>query len=331
MWGKESKVWSRFENRLLYTIERLGAGVLDPRYPEVREYLIQLYEKALLEWDLDGFKLDFVDAFRAEPRFPQNPAAPASVAVRPITAGEDGRDEQSIDKAVDRLLTDVMARLKALKPDILIEFRQSYVGPLMRKYGNMFRAGDCPYEFITNRVRTLDIRLLCGETAAHADMLMWHPDEPAEVVALQLINVLFSVPQISVLLDKIPAAHLEVVRYWLTFWRQQRDVLLDGTLMPSHPEVLYPTVSAATKQKHLIVSYLDNVLPIPASLPPELIIINGTLGQRLVLDVTEDSGPRQLHIYDCRGNSVEQRELTLSAGLHALTVPPAGLVTLHTH
>lgn len=325
--GQHSKAWPRFSNRMLHTIDRLGAGVLDPRYPEVREYLIQLYEKALLEWDLDGFKLDFVDAFRAEPRFPQRSAAPAPTTVPP--AVEDGRDEQSIDKAVDRLLTDVMARLRALKPDILIEFRQSYVGPLMRKYGNMFRAGDCPYEFITNRVRTLDIRLMCGETAAHADMLMWHPDEPVEVVALQLINVLFSVPQISVLLDKLPAAHLEVVRYWLAFWRQQRDVLLDGTLMPLHPEVLYPMVSAATKQKHLIVSYQNNVIAIPATLPEELIIINGTLEQRLVLEVAEESGSRQLHIRDCRGQSVQQGELTLSPGLHALTVPPAGIVTLH--
>ncbi|GLV54783.1 hypothetical protein KDH_16300 [Dictyobacter sp. S3.2.2.5] len=324
--GQHSKAWSRFNNRMLHTIERLGAGVLDPRYPEVREYLIQLYEKALVEWDLDGFKLDFVDAFRAEPRFPQPPLASTSPATP-----EEGRDEQSIDKAVDRLLTDVMVRLRAIKPDILIEFRQSYVGPLMRKYGNMFRAGDCPYEFITNRVRTLDIRLLCGQTAAHADMLMWHPNEPAEVVAQQLINVLFSVPQISVLLDKLPAMHLEVVRYWLAFWRQHRDILMDGTLMPAHPEVLYPMVSAATEDKHLIVSYQDNVITLPDSMPEELIVINGSQEQRLVLEVTADSGSRQLHIRDCRGQSIQQAELALSSGLHVLNVPASGTVTLNKH
>ncbi|GCE08783.1 glycoside hydrolase family 36 protein [Dictyobacter aurantiacus] len=324
--GQYSKAWSRFNDRMLYTIERLGAGVLDPRYPEVREYLIQLYEKALVEWDLDGFKLDFVDAFRAEPRFPQPPLSSTSQ----VSTAEE-RDEQSIDRAVDRLLTDIMVRLRAIKPDILIEFRQSYVGPLMRKYGNMFRAGDCPYEFITNRVRTLDIRLLCGQTAAHADMLMWHPDEPAEIVAQQLINVLFSVPQISVLLDKLPATHLEVVRYWLAFWRQHRDVLLDGTLMPAHPEVLYPMVSATNEDKYLIVSYQDNIITLPDSIPEELIVINGSLEQRLVLEVTADSGSRQMHIRDCRGQSIQQAELTLNPGLHMLNVPASGTVTLQKH
>ena len=37
-----------------------------------------------------------------------------------------------------------MTRLTKIKTDVLIEFRQSYIGPLMRKYGNLFRAGDCP-------------------------------------------------------------------------------------------------------------------------------------------------------------------------------------------
>jgi alpha-galactosidase len=61
--GKYSKAWSRFSDRLLGTIERLGAGILDPRFPEVREYIIDIYENALRNWDLDGFKLDFVDSF----------------------------------------------------------------------------------------------------------------------------------------------------------------------------------------------------------------------------------------------------------------------------
>ena len=174
--GIHSQAWERFKGRLLYTMPGLmSTGVVDPRYPEVREYLIQLYEQAVRDWDLDGFKLDFVDSF--------HPSDNEPATLQP------GQDEFSVNKAVDRLLTDITTRLHALKPDILIEFRQSYVGPLMRKYGNMFRAADCPYEFVTNRVRTLDIRLLCGFTAAHSDMLMWHKNETPEVVALQFINI----------------------------------------------------------------------------------------------------------------------------------------------
>jgi len=46
--GIHSKAYVWFADKLLTTIESLGAGVLDPRYPEVREYLITTYEQALL-------------------------------------------------------------------------------------------------------------------------------------------------------------------------------------------------------------------------------------------------------------------------------------------
>jgi hypothetical protein len=74
----------------------------------------------------------------------------------------------------------------------------------MRKYGNMFRAGDCPNDCASNRLRTLEIRLLCGNTAAHMDMLVWHHDDPVDRAALQILHALFAVPQISVMLDRLP-------------------------------------------------------------------------------------------------------------------------------
>ncbi|HAT11225.1 MAG TPA: alpha-galactosidase, partial [Planctomycetes bacterium] len=182
--GRQSQAYGRFRGRYLFEDERMQAAVLDPRFPEVRAYLVGLYEQALRDWDLDGFKLDFVDTFY---RSAETPAEAVG-----------GRDLADVDEAVVLLLRTVVERLRAIKPDILIEFRQSYVGPVMRSLGNLFRAGDCPADALGNRQRVLDIRTLCRSTAAHADMLMWHHDEPVESAALQLLNVLFAVPQISV-------------------------------------------------------------------------------------------------------------------------------------
>ncbi|TXK85041.1 glycoside hydrolase family 36 protein [Paenibacillus sp. N3.4] len=246
--GKMSKAWHRFSDKMLYTIESRGWGVVDPRFPEVREYLISLYETAIRDWNLDGFKLDFVDSFYLDGDQQQE------------GEGNSGRDYVSVPEAVDRLMTDIVHRLRKLKPDVMIEFRQSYVGPRMRKYGNMFRAADCPNDAIENRVRTIDIRLLCGDTAAHADMLMWHPEEPPESAALQIINVLFAVPQISVLLDRLPTQHLGMVTFWLAFWSEHRDVLLDGYLEPHHPELLYPLIVASDAQKLIAAVYQRTVV-----------------------------------------------------------------------
>ncbi|OKP94971.1 glycoside hydrolase family 36 protein [Paenibacillus sp. P46E] len=311
--GKHSQAWARFRDKLLYVSDELGAGVADPRYPEVREYLTAIYEQAVLEWDLDGFKLDFVDSFYAK---------------GDIDLPADGQDTGSVPEAVDKLLSGIISRLRQLKPDILIEFRQNYIGPLMRKYGNMFRAGDCPNDALQNRIKTIDIRLICGSTAAHSDMLMWNPQESSAAAALQFINVLFSVPQISVRLDRLPEEHTAMLTFWLSFWREHRDVLLDGRLEPQHPELLYPLVTARTTRKWVIAAYHDTVIPITGNMPELVIIVNGTLLSRLVLELDCDTGPLDISVRDCQGTVTSEYQLNWNNGVHMLDVPAAGVITL---
>ncbi|MEJ7813868.1 MAG: glycoside hydrolase family 36 protein [Rubrobacter sp.] len=308
--GHRSRAWERFSGMLLEEIERLGAGVLDPRFPEVREFLIETYESALREWDLDGFKLDFVDSFGTSQE----------------TGG--GRDHDGVPEAVDSLLEDTIVRLRRIKPEVMVEFRQSYVGPLMRKYGNMFRAMDCPNDAVENRMHTLDIRLLGGDTATHSDMLMWHTEDPVHSAALQLVNVLFSVPQISVLLDRIPPEHVEMLRFWLGFWREHRDVFLDGALEPLHPEANYPIVLARTESKLAAAAYGNTVVPLEGAIPSTLLIVNGTLEEGVVLYLADDAGTRGIEVRDCMGRVTRTDSIALETGLHQIDIPPAGVAVL---
>jgi alpha-galactosidase len=308
--GLHSRAWHRFSGMLLEEIERLGAGVLDPRFPEVREFLIETYESALREWNLDGFKLDFVDSFGTSRE----------------TGG--GRDYDGVPEAVDRLLEDTIVRLRRIKPDVMVEFRQSYVGPLMRKYGNMFRAMDCPNDAVENRMHILDIRLLCGDTATHSDMLMWHAEDPAHSAALQLVNVLFSVPQISVLLDRIPLEHVQMLRFWMGFWREHRDVFLDGALEPLHPEAIYPVVLARTESKLAAAAYGNAVVSLEGEIPATLLVVNGTLEEGVVLYLADDAGTRGLEVRDCRGRVTRTDSIGLETGLHEIDIPPAGVAVL---
>ena len=153
----------------------------------------------------------------------------------------EGMDYVKMEDAILRLMTDVMQALRAIKPDILIEFRQSYIGPAMRTFGNMFRVADCPYDPLTNRVGVVDLRLMSGDTAVHSDMLMWHADEPVEVAARQLLNVLFGVPQISVRLDKVSEEHRRMLAFWTAFFAEHR-ALLAAPMEVESPELLYPLV-----------------------------------------------------------------------------------------
>ncbi len=312
--GIHSDAFKRFEGKYLFHSERMKASVLDPRFPEVREYLIMLYENALTEWNLDGFKLDFVDSFQPTPQSVQ-------------LTGE-GRDYASVHAAADRLLADVISRLRAIKPQIMIEFRQNYIGPLMRKYGNLFRAGDCPNDAMTNRVRTLDLRLLAGNTAVHADMMMWNADEPPECAALQILNVLFSVPQVSVLLDKITPDQQRMVGFWLSFWREHRDVLLDGEFRPAHPESLFPYAVATSALKQVVVIYDDAVAEVDNDVQRKLFVVNATRGDRVVVRLRQSITMLNNVIKNCCGDTLTTEKRTLPAGIHELNIPAAGLAII---
>jgi alpha-galactosidase len=314
--GEHTTAWTRFQGKFLKYMETFEAWVLDPRFPEVREYLIKLYEDAARNWNLDGFKLDFVDRF--------SPLPDENIA--DLTAS--GRDYISVPAAVDHLLSDVISRLRTITPDIMVEFRQPYVGPAMRKYGNMFRAADCPADTLTNRIRTLDARLLSGSTVVHSDMLMWHAAEPVENAALQIVNVLFSVPQISVKLADLTPQHREMLQFWLSFWLDHRNLLLNGDLKPLHPEQLYPLVIAENADARLVAVYGSNPARPGMKNPPHLILVNGTLNARLILELDDDLGERKVEIRDCRGIIVSRETRPFAAGLHFLPVPPCGVAFL---
>lgn len=318
--GTKSRAFTKLRDRLLYVHEGLSAGVLDPRYPEVREHVIATYERAMRAYDLDGLKLDFVDRFKL-PKGGESAARP-------------GRDFESPEEAVDALLGEVVTRLRKIRPDVLVEFRQTYVGPLMRKYGNMFRAADCPADHVRNRVSTVDVRLLAGDTAVHADMLMWHAEEPVESAALQLLAVLFSVPQISVRLDRLPADHVAMLRFWLSFWRARRHVLLDGALRAEGPEHNYPLVRARDGRDEVCVAYAPVVVEIDRELDVgagsgEIAIVNATRRPGVVVDTPRASGgPVRVRVHDAVGRVVSDGDVRFSRGVARLDVPAAGVALI---
>lgn len=164
--GVNSRNHQRFKG--MYLTDDRTTDVLDPRFPEVREFLSSIYENALRDWKLDGLKLDFIDRFKFTG---EDPAVAQNYA---------GRDIKSLPAAVDTLMNGISRRLRAINPDVLIEFRQAYIGPAIRQYGNMLRANDCPCDAEGNRRRVAALRMTSGNTAVHSDMLEWNVSDAPE-------------------------------------------------------------------------------------------------------------------------------------------------------
>jgi alpha-galactosidase len=312
--GKNAQITARLKDKTLRFEDRLGAYVLDPRFPEVRAYLIDVYRRAIRDWGIDGFKLDFIERFAADEKT--------------VLEATGGRDRASVNEATDRLLTDVMRELRQVKPDVMIEFRQPYIGPLIRKYGNMFRASDCPNSYLLNRVRTMDLRLLAGNTAVHADMIMWHPGEPVESAAFQLVNVLFSVPQVSVRLGEIPREHAEMIKFYLGYWNANRNVLLDGKLAPLQPALNYPVVAASDGRKQIVALYGDQVAELDLKARDAIDIINGKESTRVVVALAQPLGAYRYVVRDCQGRVQKKGQAALRKGAVEFEVPVSGMISL---
>ena len=310
--GTKSRAYQLFKGKFL-TENHRWAPVFDPRFKEVREYLVGLYVKAVKEWGLDGFKLDFIDDFKAYPD--------TSFEFHPE------RDFNSINSAVDALLTKVIVEVKKVNPNVFIEFRQKYTGPAMRKYGNMMRAFDCPGDATMNRVRIADLKMLSGNTAVHSDMVTWNLEEKVEYAAFQYINTMFGVPQISVMLNDLPESHLNMIRFYTNYWLENSDVLLEGEFFPTSPIANYP-IKRASKNGQVIFGLFENQIIELSKAYDDIHVINAKSTEQVVVLTDGNIGSYEIRSFDCEGNVIYFKSLVLKKGANLIEVPVSGIIKM---
>ena len=253
-------------------------------------------------------KLDFIDSFVLPEK---DPAAAQNFA---------GRDYRSLPEAVNRLMKDVVARLRKINPEVLIEFRQAYMGTAIRQYGNMMRAADCPADPCANRKRIADLRLTSGKTAVHSDMLVWSRDETPECAALPILNALFSTIQYSMILAKVPERHREVIRSWLGFSQRHRDTLLKGEFRPHHPENGYTWIEAEGAAELIVAAYSADTCMTVANAAKPVFLVNATGTGAIAVDLP--AKPASVELFDVFGRP--SGTIAGTVGLQRLAVPASG-------
>lgn len=302
--GVYCEKYEEFKNMLLdKTGDEKTFFALDPRYKKVRDYLVSVYEKAVKEWGLDGLKLDFIDSFYLKGKSLES---------------DPQRDYSGLEDALHVLMSEVKARLTAINPEILIEFRQSYVGPSIRKYGNMLRVGDCPCDILKNRFNIVNLRYTSGKTAVHSDMIMWNTEDAVENAALQFTSILYSVPQISMLIDTLPQDHYKMLKFYLSFWKEWKNVLLDGKLTATNPECEYSLVCSRLDDTEIYTAYSDTVIPVTEK---RTIAVNATASNSLII---KNAINKNYRVLNCMGEEIAKG--VLSDVLQEIEVPTAGII-----
>ena len=311
MVGRKSAAYGRFKGR--YLREDGDAAILDPRFPEVRAFLAELYERAAREWNLDGFKLDFINSFSLLGK--EDPA------VRECYAGRDIRE---IPAAVEAVVAEAVERIRAVRPDALIEFRQTYMGPGVRKYGNMFRVADCCGIAVANRAGIASLRLTSGGNAVHSDMLAWHPSETPEQAARQVLSSLFGTVQYSMMLRTLPESHKRMMAHWIRFSREHETSLLHGAFRPRHPELDYPLIEGESAGERVIVAYVDTMAVDCGPADKAVYVVNATGANRLTMRLA--AAPSEVAAFNTFGEAVSVPPLV--KGVQDVPLPPSGYLRI---
>ena len=306
--GYRSAHYERFRDMLLRDEPGLSAAILDPRYRETREFLIQTFRKALTEWDLDGFKLDFIDSWRESPsNAPYN----------------ERMDIRALQDAVDVCMSGIVRTLTEIRPDVLLEFRQSYIGPHMKRFGNLFRVADCAGDYLKNRASILDLRMLMGDQAVHSDMLMMAPFEDPRVNALQIISCMFGVMQFSGRLEKLDERTLKMSRFWLSFLKEHKSLLQSKNLTAYEANLLYTWAKTTENDACAVGVYaVDKVVRPDAA--ATVYVANGCMGERVFIEL---DGVYRVLVYNCFGEICGSFEKMFS-GVEQLAVPIGGLIEM---
>ncbi|MBO5261715.1 MAG: alpha-galactosidase [Clostridia bacterium] len=289
--GFESKSYERFKGMYLNTRETRNTAVLDPRFPVVRKFLIDIYVSHVKKYGYDGLKLDFIDSFNLDESSPTN---------------YDDMDTVSVEEGLQKLLTEATTELKKINPEILIEFRQYYVGPIVSQFGNLLRVGDCPNDAIANRICSLDLRITSDTVPVHSDMLMWNKNDTNESVMYQLLAIMFAVPQISVRFDNITAEHKRLLKSYLKFWTEHRDILLSGELTLNGVDADYTFAKSQKDGQSVAVLYQNEVVSIENGEKSCIFNSTGTDGIYI-----ESEAEREYELYNLFGEKYAQGKLPI--------------------
>ena len=153
-------------------------------------------KRTMKEYKLDGLKVDFLDQIHP------NVDDPRAEACYNFTA-------------------ELAKRIRNVKKDAMIEFRQSYAVPRMLACGTQFRAGDAPFDFLLNLRRIAQIRLALGDgVPVHADPAYWPADELPVNISRHFIAMMAGVPMLSVELADLSAEAEAICRFWIAFYKR---------------------------------------------------------------------------------------------------------------
>ena len=311
--GARSESFAQLSSLAPATNAFLECNVLDPRRADVRQHMVDACLRLMVDFDLDGLKIDFLD---------EAMIYAGTLAVE--------ADENDVGIAMSRFLGQLRSALdQAGFREPLIEFRQPYVSPAITPSANVLRAADCPADAVLNRTGIADARLISAHQVVHSDPVVWDPTGGVHAVATQMMGAFFGVPQISVRLRALPTGQRESLKQFLARWSSLREVILLGRFTTESPHLFFPQLRTELDE-HLVVGlYERGVIDVDPSRSKTIVVLNGSSRGDIVLDFAGDTVSRlRIGTSGPAGGDHGDHELEAAPGLLRVDVPAGGIAVI---
>ena len=310
----DNAAFEKYRGRTLYR-RSWGPYVWDPRFGDLREYLLGRLETAVRDWKVDGLKLDYGDSWGID--------YVDKWKLAPLGKDLAGRDRADVSDATQAFVNEMRRRLTAINPDVTIEFRQMYMGIGMLKGCTQMRVQDCPGSQRDIRNGIASLRLTSGPTAVMTDPVQWGRDESDVQVAESILSSIFSVGQYSVRLVDTKPSHKRLLAHWVRFQNDHRAALQHGDFRVQGLTYDAPVLIGETAEERIVGVYVPGFVAACGAPDRRVIVLNGTGGDAVTVRFDAAcTGTR----YNPFGEKLD--EFTLPAGLSELSLPRGGYAVI---
>ncbi len=288
------------------------------RTREVQERAGRLAADIIQRYNLDGLKIDFLDA--------------STVKLVNCEANHTHVTDFVSDGALMGMKAMAEA-IRAVKADAIIEYRLNYANIASRQYCTIFRGQDAPSDPDHVRRHLALLRSWSIGVAPNADYAYWTPDlADVEVARFMAGMVLYGVPTLSVDFDTVPSSHFDIAKAWLALYRENMPKLIHGDFQPLSNDPHYSVARVTSPGSTFACSFLERfpaVIEVPAASADTIFLFNGTAYDEIVTRLKGASGDYQMTVH---GPNLAQAgsPVPLSAGANGLSldhpVPRGGAV-----
>lgn len=289
-----------------------GFHDLCPCCPEARQAILDKIPE-LLAYGFDGLKVDLYNNIGSEP----------------CTSPSHSHDCATTTEGVMVLMKEYWQRLKALKPDAMMESKNNYANVYSAQFGSMTRGGDSPFDINNNFWNCVYPRAY--SPVVHNDYLCWTPSETDTDLAILMIKqITAGVPTISVDLPSLPESQRRVLQGWIGLYNRYLDALVKGQLEPQSGAMDVWMNSSADVA---IISLLHNAreFDFPAG-KKQVVVLNGTANETIYVRTPGEISTKQVtmnHFAEetaCRDTRLTDKGFVSipSAGVAVFTIKQTG-------